>query len=140
MNETKIKQLLNSAFVSCEQLCRSRRSYPPRLKAEVCIILLDLHYSSHLTQPHLIINIIAYYCTWRGSRKLKVDLSQKFMATINYFVFQYFEVNTDSPVHRTILRPPIVADGIRLVPLFKVRKQVCMRFELLGCPLVNGEL
>ena len=131
---------MNSAFVSCEELCRSRRSYPPWPSALVDIILLDLHYSPHPTQSHLITNIIAYYCTWRGSTKLKVDLSQKFMATINYFVFQYFEVNMDSPVHRTILRPPIVADGIRLVPLFKVRKQVCMRFELLGCTLVNGEL
>ena len=74
---------------------------------------------------------------------MKVDLCQKNhykYISINYFVFQYFKGNIDRPIQRTILRPPLIADGIRLAPLFNVSKQVCMRFELLGCPLVNGEL
>ena len=38
-----------------------------------------------------------------------------------------------------MLRPPILADGIRLVPEMYANRLVCMRLELLGCPIKNGE-
>ena len=37
-----------------------------------------------------------------------------------------------------MLRPPLLADGIRLVPEMYANKLVCMRLELLGCPIKNG--
>ena len=49
--EWQIKQLLNSAFVRWKELWRSWRM----LSTSADNILLNLHYSSHPTQPHLII-------------------------------------------------------------------------------------
>ena len=39
-----------------------------------------------------------------------------------------------------MLRPPLLTDGIRLVPEMYANKLVCMRLELLGCPVENGGL
>ncbi|XP_027037282.1 epithelial discoidin domain-containing receptor 1-like [Pocillopora damicornis] len=33
------------------------------------------------------------------------------------------------------LKPPLVADGIRIIPEICPRRQVCLRFELLGCQI-----
>lgn len=51
---------------------------------------------------------------------------------------QYFKGNKDSLLQRSMLKPPIIADGIRLAPLFYANTLVCMRFELLGCQVKNG--
>ena len=60
------------------------------------------------------------------------------LSLANYFV-QFFEGNIDSKLHTSILKPPIVVEAIRIVPEFYKGKQVCLRFELLGCPLKYGE-
>lgn len=49
-----------------------------------------------------------------------------------------FKGNIDSQQHTSMLRPPLLADGIRLVPEMYANKLVCMRLELLGCPIKNG--
>ena len=46
--------LLNSALVRCEELCRSWRKLSPWPSASIDNILLNLHNSSHPTQPHSI--------------------------------------------------------------------------------------
>ena len=46
----------------------------------------------------------------------------------------------DSKLQRSIIRPPIVADDIKITPEIFPDTQVCMRFELLGCSFKNGEL
>ena len=43
-------------------------------------------------------------------------------------------------MHTSILKPPIVVEEIHIMPLMYKGKQVCLRFELLGCPLKYGEL
>ena len=49
---------------------------------------------------------------------------------------QVFEGNSLSE-----LKPPLVADGIRIIPEIKFpRRQVCLRFELLGCQIESGKL
>ena len=50
--EGKLPKLLYSAFVWCEELCKPQRLLPNSL---VDNNLLDLHNSSHQTQPHPII-------------------------------------------------------------------------------------
>ena len=51
-NEGKLPKFLHSAFVWCEELCKPQRILPTSL---VDNNLLDLHNSSHQTQPHPII-------------------------------------------------------------------------------------
>ena len=46
----------------------------------------------------------------------------------------------DSKLQTSMLRPPIVADDIKIIPEIFPGTQVCMRFELLGCSSKNGEL
>ena len=46
----------------------------------------------------------------------------------------------DSTLQTSMLRPPIVANDIKIIPKIYPDTQVCMRFELLGCSLKNGEL
>ena len=48
---------------------------------------------------------------------------------------QVFEGNSLSE-----LKPPLVADGIRIIPEICPRRQVCLRFELLGCQIESGKL
>ena len=54
--EWMIKQILNSAFVSYQELWRSRGCYPPRPTAPSSISII----SSHDTQPHSLI----FKCIW----------------------------------------------------------------------------
>ena len=37
-----------------------------------------------------------------------------------------------------MLRPPLLADGVKLVPEMYANTSVCMRLELLGCQIKNG--
>ena len=46
----------------------------------------------------------------------------------------------DSKLHTSILKPPIVTKDIKIIPEIYPGTQVCMRFELLGCSVQNGEL
>ena len=67
-----------------------------------------------------------------------IQVSMKSSNT-SYFVSQFFKGNTDTKIEISMLRPPLVADGIRLVPEFFRNTQVCLRIELLGCPFEGGE-
>ena len=52
---------------------------------------------------------------------------------------QIFEGNSkERPQKKNILRPPVVTSAIRVVPEIFPDKQVCLRLELLGCSLKNG--
>lgn len=55
-------------------------------------------------------------------------------------LFQSFKGNVDSKLQTSMLRPPVVADDIKIIPEIYPDTQVCMRFELLGCSFTNGEL
>ena len=61
------------------------------------------------------------------------------LTVTNRFV-QIFEGNINRNLHLNVLKPPIVVEQIRIYPEVYKRKQVCLRFELLGCPLKYGEL
>jgi len=66
------------------------------------------------------------------------NVFEHLLTVANCFV-QFFEGNNNSKLHRSILKPPIVVELIRIVPELYKDKQVCLRFELLGCPLKYGE-
>ena len=52
---------------------------------------------------------------------------------------QIFEGNSQQkPQKKNILRPPVVTGAIRVHPQIFPEKQVCLRLELLGCSLKNG--
>ncbi|XP_067015936.1 discoidin domain-containing receptor 2-like isoform X2 [Acropora muricata] len=64
--------------------------------------------------------------------------SWKWLRSENGLELKVFKGNMDSQQHTSMLRPPLLADGIRLVPEMHANTLVCIRFELLGCQIKNG--
>lgn len=72
--------------------------------------------------------------------KLRLRGQFEHLLTVTNRFVQFFEGNINSKMRTNILKPPIVVEQMSIVPEMYKGKQVCLKFELLGCSLKYGEL
>ena len=91
-------------------------------------------------QVNLVLKTTSETEVWVTTFEMNEDFLYNHQLTVVNCYVQFFVGNIQSKLHRSTLRPPVGAKGIRIVPEIRSKDiRVCLRFELLGCPFQNGK-